>query len=191
MLSLEPSKYVALSHNLWHDCWMSFPEAVSMRPVAGGRGSGLRVRVAPGSRFPLQVLRADGVPEFPLTVFADALRYMLSPGSAYAYVREVVVFANWASQDCVPVAQGWRLYGEPREVRSLVQQYLTKVGECRVTRRPDTLGIRVVYVNAGDGTRINVRLLLAALKSTRDPWRLRPVCVPKSARACRSEARHC
>ncbi len=135
-----------------------------MRPVAGGRGSGLRVRVAPGSRFPLQVLRADGVPEFPLTVFADALRYMLSPGSAYAYVREVVVFANWASQDCVPVAQGWRLYGEPREVRSLVQQYLTKVGECRVTRRPDTLGIRVVYVNAGDGTRINVRLLLAALK---------------------------
>jgi hypothetical protein len=79
-------------------------------------------------------------------------------------VREVVLFANWALGDCVVAAQGWRLYGEPREIRNLVQEYLTKVGECRVTRRPDTLGIRVAYVNAADGKRINVRLLLAALK---------------------------
>jgi len=89
---------------------------------------------------------------------------MLSPGSAYAYVREVVLFANWALQDCVTAAQGWRLYGEPCEVRNLVREYLTRVGECRVTRRPDTLGIRVAYVNAADGKRINARLLLAALK---------------------------
>ena len=97
----------------------------------------------------------------PLTLYADELRRALSPGSVYAYVREVVLFANWALQDCVAAAQGWRLYGEPREVRNLVQEYLTKVGECRITRRPDTLGIRAAYVNAADGKRINVRLLLA------------------------------
>lgn len=124
----------------------------------------LRVKAAPESRFPLQVLRADGMPELPLTVFADELRRVLSPGSAYAYVREVVLFANWAQKDAIAAAQGWRLYGEPREVRNLAEEYLTTVGECRVTRRPDTLGIRVAYVNAVDGKRINVRLLLAALK---------------------------
>jgi integrase len=95
---------------------------------------------------------------------AEELRRTLSTGSAYLYVREVVLFANWASHDGVSVAQGWRLYGEPREVRNLVHEYLTRVGECRVMRRPDTLGIRVAYVNAVDGTKINVRVLLAALK---------------------------
>lgn len=124
----------------------------------------LRVKAAPESRFPLQVRRADGIPELPLTLFADELRRTLSPGSAYAYVREVVLFVNWAQKDAIAATHGWHLYGEPREVRNLVQAYLTTVGECRVTRRPDTLGIRVAYVNAVDGKRINVRLLLAALK---------------------------
>jgi hypothetical protein len=164
MLSLEQWNYVAPPHNSWHHCCMSFLDAGRDRPVAGVSDAGLRVRSVSGSRFPLQVVRSDGIPEIPLTVFADELRRMLSPGSAYAYVREVVVFANWALYDLVATAQGWRIYGEPREVRNLVQEYLTKVGECRVTRRPDTLGIRVAYVNAADGKRINVRLLLAALK---------------------------
>ncbi len=124
----------------------------------------LRVKVAKRTQFPLQVLQSNGMPELPLTVFADELRTTLSPGSAYAYVRELIQFANWALRDSVAAAQGWRIYGEPCEVRNLVQEYLTRVGECRVTRRPDTLGIRVAYVNAADGRRINVRLLLAALK---------------------------
>lgn len=132
--------------------------------MTGLRDSGLLVRTARRSRFPLQVVQHNGLPEMPLTVFADELRRTLSPGSAYAYVREVVLFANWVLHDSVAAAHGWRLYGEPREIRNLVQEYLTKVGECRVTRRPDTLGIRVAYVNAVDGKRINVRLLLAALK---------------------------
>jgi integrase len=124
----------------------------------------LRLKATAGSRFPLQVLCADGLPEMLLTLYADELRRVLSPGSVYAYVREVVLFANWALQDSVAAVQGWRMYGEPREVRTLVQEYLTRVGECRITRRPDTLGIRAAYVNAADGKRINVRLLLAGLK---------------------------
>jgi hypothetical protein len=53
--------------------------------MTGLRDSGLLVRTAPRSRFPLQVVQRDGLPEMPLTVFADELRRMLSPGSAYAY----------------------------------------------------------------------------------------------------------
>jgi len=138
--------------------------AESEQPGPATRNSKLRLKATAGSRFPLQVLGTDGVPEMLLTLYADELRRALSPGSVYAYVREVVLFANWALQDSVAAAQGWRLYGEPREVRNLVQEYLTKVGECRITRRPDTLGIRAAYVNAADGKRINVRLLLAGLK---------------------------
>jgi hypothetical protein len=164
MLSLEQFKYVALSHKSWRHCCTSFADAGRDHPVAGVSSPGLLVRVVSGSSFPLQVVRPDGIPEMPLTVFVEELGRMLSLGSAYAYLREVVAFANWALHDCVIAAQGWRVYGEPREVRNLVQEYLTKVDECRVTRRPDTLGIRVAYVNAVDGTRINVRLLLAALK---------------------------
>jgi len=83
MLSIEPFKYVAVSHKIWHDCCMSRSDARrGRRPVAGASVSGLRVRVAPGSRFPLQVVGSDGIPEMPLTVFAEELRRMLSPGSA-------------------------------------------------------------------------------------------------------------
>src|SRR4051794_21565702 len=99
-------------------------------PAASGQR--LRLKATAGSRFPLQVLCADGLPEMLLTVYADELRRSLSPGSVYAYVREVVLFANWALQDCVAAVQGWSMYGEPREVRNLVQEYLTRVGECRI-----------------------------------------------------------
>jgi integrase len=129
---------------------------------------GLHIRRVPGSRFPLQVVRSNGLPEIPLTVFAGEMLTMLSGGSAYAYLREIVLFANWAARDSVAGAHAWRLYGEPREVRNLVHEYLTRVGACRVAQRPDTLGIRVSYVNTTDGTRINVRLLLAALKKLYD-----------------------
>jgi site-specific recombinase XerD len=130
-------------------------------------GSGVEklvVRMVAGSRFRLQVVRADGLPEIALTVFAGELLTMLAEGSVRAYLREVLAFANWAGRDGVAAGHAWRLYGDPREVRNLVREYLTTVGECRITQRPDTLGVRVAYVNVTNETRINVRLLLAALK---------------------------
>lgn len=117
-----------------------------------------------GSAFRVQVVRADGLPEIPLTVYGNALLAMLSEGSVRAYLREVLVFANWACSDAVSGRHAWRLYGDPREVRNLIRAYLTVVGECRITQRPDTLGVRAAYVNVTNQTRINVRLLLAALK---------------------------
>ncbi len=143
---------------------------MSAKPAPAGLHEGdakparLHIRSVPDSRFPLQVVQSDGLPEVALTVFANEMLTMLSEGSAYTYLREVVQFANWAGQDSVSASHQWRVYGEPREVRNLVHEYLTKIGECRVARRPDTLGVRVSYVNTTDGTRINVRLLLAALK---------------------------
>jgi site-specific recombinase XerD len=114
------------------------------------------------------VVRADGLPEVSLTVFANDLRQSLSDGSVRGYVREAVVFANWTLSDSVTAANQWRLYGEPREVRNLLREYLTVVGECRINQRPDTLGLRVSYVNITDQTKINVRLLLASLKKLYD-----------------------
>jgi site-specific recombinase XerD len=114
--------------------------------------------------FPIQVVRADGLPEVALTVFANDLSRSLAAGSVRGYVRELLVFANWALGDSIATVNQWRLYGDPREVRNLLREYLTVVGECRVTQRPDTLGLRVSYVNITQQTKINVRLLLASLK---------------------------
>jgi len=124
----------------------------------------LRIRSVLGSQFPLQVIQANGLPEVSLTMFGTEMLTMLSSSSAYTYLRETVLFAKWAGEDGVATAHQWRVLGEPREVRNLVREYLTKVGQCRIARRSDTLGIRVSYINTTNGTRINVRLLLAALK---------------------------
>jgi hypothetical protein len=164
MLSLESLNYVALSHKACHHCRMPLRGDARERAKTDRNDAELRVHVVPDSQYPLHVVRRDGVPEMPMTVFANELRRELAAGSAYNYVREVVQFANWAMRDHVAATQGWSLYGEPREIRNLLQEYLSNVGQCRVTRRPDTLGIRVAYVNGVDGTRMNVRLLLAALK---------------------------
>jgi site-specific recombinase XerD len=118
--------------------------------------------------FPIQVVRADGLPEVALTIFANDLRRSLADGSIRGYIRELLVFANWTLKDSVVVVNKWRLYGEPREVRNLLREYLTVVGECRITQRPDTLGVRASYVNVTDQTKINVRLLLASLKKLYD-----------------------
>lgn len=135
--------------------------------MAVDSGSGqacLCVRYAASSEFPVQVVRNDGLPDVPLTIFGNEMSSMLSPGSVRAYLREVLLFANWALQDGVANRHGWRLLGDPREVRNLVREYLTVTGECKVTQRPDTLGVRVAYIKVTERTHINVRLLLAALK---------------------------
>jgi len=121
-----------------------------------------------GSEFAIQVVRTDGLPEVALTVFANEMLTMLSEGSVHAYLREVLAFANWCGSDEVARKHGWRLTGEPREIRNLLREYLTVVWQCRVTQRPDTLGVRVAYVNVTNHTRINVRSLLAGLKKLYD-----------------------
>lgn len=126
----------------------------------------LACRWVSGSEFRVQVVRADGLPEVPLTVFGNELLSILSEGSVRTYLREILAFATWAGSDSVSRRYGWLMYGEPREVRNLIREYLTTVGECRVTPRPDTLGVRAVYVNISNETRIHVRLLLAAVKKT-------------------------
>jgi len=124
----------------------------------------LRVQHVRGSDFPIQVIRADGLPDLALTTFANRMLTMLSCGTVRGYVREVLAFVNWAARDSVAATQEWRAFGEPREVRNLLREYLTVVGECRILQRPDTMGLRTTYVNVSDQTRINVGMLLAALK---------------------------
>src|SRR5438270_83358 len=95
-----------------------------------------------GGEFQVQVIQADGLPEVPLTIFGNEMLSILSQGSVRAYLREVVAFANWAGSDQVARLNAWGMYGDPREVRNLIREYLTVVGECRITQRPDTLGVR-------------------------------------------------
>jgi hypothetical protein len=60
------------------------------------------------------------------------------------------------------------LFGNPQEVRALLREYLTKDALCKVTIRADLCGLKVSYINATNGTRINVRTLLSALKRLPD-----------------------
>jgi integrase len=128
----------------------------------------LRAVYVPGSLFLVHVVQTNGLPEIALTCFANELFSILSPGSVRGYVRELLLFVNWARRDSVALAQGWNLYGEPSKVRSAVREYLTVVAQCRIALRPDTLGLRVAYINQTSHTKINVRLLLAALKKLYD-----------------------
>jgi hypothetical protein len=72
----------------------------------------LRIRSEPGSKFPLQVIQSNGLPEVSLTIFGSEMLTMLSSSSAYTYLREVVLFANWAGEDGVAAAHQWRVLGE-------------------------------------------------------------------------------
>src|SRR5712691_3382127 len=159
----EPFGYVVTSHR--GSSTLCAPRKDGfMAPDVGLEFASLRARYLVSSEFPVQVVRNDGLPEVALTVFGNERLSMLSEGSVRAYLREVLLFANWAGRDCVTRGHQWRMFGDPREVRNLVREYLTVAGECKITQRPDTLGVRVAYVNVTERTRINVRLLLAALK---------------------------
>jgi hypothetical protein len=124
----------------------------------------LNIRYVRCGDFPIQIVRSDGLPDIGMTAFAGQLLTMLSPGSVRGYLREVLAFFNWSTADRIACVQHWRVFGEPGEVRNLLREYLTVVGQCKVMQRPDTLGLRVAYVTVTNDTRINVRLLLAALK---------------------------
>ena len=128
----------------------------------------LRLISTPALGYRYQVVRADGLPEIRLTLFADHLQKSMSASSVPQYLREVLAFANWASADAVAAHHAWNLYSRAEDVRELVREYLTTEARCRLTVRPDLAGLRVTYVRATDGTKVNVRTLLAALKRLYD-----------------------
>lgn len=111
-----------------------------------------------------QVVRDDGLPDVVLTVFADQLQRSLSLSSVPIYMREILSAFNWAITDNVVVQNNWRLLGPPAEVRNVVREYLTVGAKCKLQARQDRLGVKVTYVRQTDGTRINVRIFLAALR---------------------------
>ena len=128
----------------------------------------LRALYAAHGEFPVHVVRENGLPDVALTVFANELRRILSDNSVRGYVRETLAFVNWCATDPVTRARQWHWTAEPPLVRHAVRQYLTVAAECRITVRPDTLGLKASYINATAGTRINVGLLLVALKKLYD-----------------------
>jgi hypothetical protein len=128
----------------------------------------LRLISTPDLGYRYQVVRADGLPEVRLSLFADHLQKTMSASSVPQYLREVLAFANWASADAVATHHAWNLYSRAEHVRELVREYLTTEARCRLTVRPDLAGLRVTYVRATDGTKVNVRTLLAALKRLYD-----------------------
>lgn len=126
--------------------------------------TGLRLVHVSEHAYRYQVVQSDGLPELFLTLFANELPRSLSEASVPLYLREVISFANWTSQDPVSQAQGWKLYGKPHEIRNALREYLSVGAKCKLTNRPDTLGLKVTYVRVTSGTKINVPTLLVALK---------------------------
>lgn len=122
----------------------------------------------PGLSYRRQVVDDHGLPEIGLTLFAHDLEKSISASSVPLYMREIISLANWASTDRVASAHGWTIFGKPQEVRALVREYVTVGAHCKVTVRADLCGLKVSYINATNGTRVNVRTLLSALKRLYD-----------------------
>src|SRR5882762_6653454 len=123
-----------------------------------------RLVPTPGLLYRYQVVGPDGFPEIALTLFAQDQLKSLSESSVPLYIREILSLANWSRADHIAVAHGWTLFGPPEVVRGLLREYLTAAAKCKITIRPDLLGLRVSYINATNGTHINVRTLLCALR---------------------------
>lgn len=117
-----------------------------------------------GSSYRYHVVRSDGLPDEPLTAFVEQQRHCLAEGSVALYVRELIAFLNWSQSDPIVVRNGWTALNSSVEVRQLVRQYLTVAANCKITVRPDQLGLKVAYVNETSGTHINTRVFLCALR---------------------------
>jgi len=140
-----------------------------------GEGRLLKLLSTPSSVYRYQVVRSDGLPDVELTLFADDQMKALSPSSVPLYVREIISFINWSACDPIVAGNGWTVFGTPFEVRNVVRQYLTVAARCRVAVRPDMVGLKATYVNETSASRINVRVLLTALKRFYDHLILRQV----------------
>jgi hypothetical protein len=117
-----------------------------------------------GSSYRYHVVRADGLPDEPLTAFVEEQRHCLAGGSVSLYARELLAFLNWSESDPIAVRNGWMALGSSVQIRQLVRQYLTVAASCKILVRPDQLGLKVAYVNETAGTHINTRAFLCALR---------------------------
>jgi len=133
----------------------------------------LRLLSTPLSAYRYQIVRADGLPDVELTLFADDQMKALSPSSVPVYLREILSFINWSARDSIVTGNRWSLFGPPDEVRNVIRQYLTVAARCKVVVRPDMAGLKATYVNETGATRINIRVLLTALKRFYDHLILR------------------
>jgi site-specific recombinase XerD len=124
----------------------------------------LKLLSTPLSIYRYQVVRADGLPDVELTLFADDQMKALSPSSVPVYIREILSFINWSECDPIVTGNRWSLFGPPVEVRNVIRQYLTVAARCKVVVRPDMAGLKASYVNETSATRINIRVFLTALK---------------------------
>jgi hypothetical protein len=88
----------------------------------------------------------------------------LSPGSVPVYMREVPGLFNWAVSDATVQRHQWKMLGLVVEVRNIIREYLTVAAKCKLTYRADRTGVKVTYVSETQETRINGRILLAALR---------------------------
>ena len=124
----------------------------------------LKLIATPSLAHQYQVVRDDGLPDVMLTVFADEMLKSLSPASVPIYMREIISLFNWALTDTEVQRNHWQLSGPAVEVRNIVREYLTVAARCKLTSRADRLGLKAIYVSETDETRINIRILLAALR---------------------------
>ena len=82
-------------------------------------GALLKLLSTPLSIYRYQVVRADGLPDVELTLFADHQMKALSPSSMPGYLRQIVSFINWSECDPIVTGNRWSLYGPPVEVRNV------------------------------------------------------------------------
>src|SRR5215469_13983916 len=128
----------------------------------------LKLVSTPNLGHQYQVVGSDGLPDVSLTVFANDLLKSLSPSSVPIYMREVLAAVDWAQNDAIVLRNRWGILGPPAEVRNILREYLTVAAKCKLTTRPDRLGVKVTYVCQTSETGINIRILLAALRRLYD-----------------------
>jgi hypothetical protein len=90
-----------------------------------------------GSSYRYHVVRADGLPDEPLTAFVEEQRHCLAGGSVSLYARELLAFLNWSESDPIAVRNGWTALGSSVQIRQLVRQYLTVAASCKIKRFED------------------------------------------------------
>ena len=73
----------------------------------------LKLVSTPSSTYRYQVVRADGLPDVELTLFADDQMKALSPSSVPVYLREILSLINWSASDPIVTGNHWSLFGPP------------------------------------------------------------------------------
>jgi hypothetical protein len=144
-----------------------------------------RLVAMPKLEFPYQVVRPDGLPDVPLTLFAREQMQSLSASSVPLYLREIVAFINWSANDTVVQRYNWCFDGPPTDVRNMLREYLTVAAKCKLTTRADGLGMKATYIVQAAGNTINIRTLLSRSSGFRNAHHQRYIPLPESTGARR------